>query len=110
MPFRKYLLIDSVDSAQILALIFFCLNPVYCVSLQKGQKFGHLLSEKINPSNFNHCNSLLIQPQFFFNRIEFAHPENFSYLARSYLKCGIFVQLTENKPLPSRYLFSYTKM
>jgi len=52
----------------------------------------------------------LIQPQFFFNRIEFAHPENFSYLARSYLKCGIFVQLTENKPLPSRYLFSYTKM
>lgn len=28
MPFRKYLLIDSVDSAQILALNFFCLYPV----------------------------------------------------------------------------------
>lgn len=70
MPFRKYLLIDSVDSAQILALNFFCLYPVYCVSLQKGQKFGHLLSEKINPSNFNHCNSLLIQPFFLrLNRI-----------------------------------------
>lgn len=109
MPFRKYLLIDSVDSAQILALNFFCLYPVYCVSLQKGQKFGHLLSEKINPSNFNHCNSLLIQP-FFLRSNKICHPENFSYLARGYLTCGIFVQLTENKSLPSRYLFSIKAM
>ena len=35
---------------------------------------------------------------------KFARSENFSYLAVGYLKCGIFVQLTENKPLPSRYL------
>ena len=41
---------------------------------------------------------------------KFARSENFSYLAVGYLKCGIFVQLTENKPLPFRYLLSYTKM
>ena len=39
---------------------------------------------------------------------KFARSENFSYLAVGYLKCGIFVQLTENKPLPFRYLLSYT--
>lgn len=41
---------------------------------------------------------------------EIARSENFSYLAVGYLKCGIFVQQTENKPLPFRYLLSYTKM
>lgn len=41
---------------------------------------------------------------------ETARSENFSYLAVGYLKCGIFVQQTENKPLPFRYLLSYTKM
>ncbi len=39
----------------------------------------------------------------------FAFSGNNSYLAIGYLKCGIFVQLAENKPLPSRYLSSYTK-
>ena len=37
---------------------------------------------------------------------KFARSENFSYLAVGYLKCCIFVQLTENKPLPFRYLLS----
>ena len=41
---------------------------------------------------------------------QFARSANFSYLVIGYLKCGIFVQSTENKPLPSRYLFSYAKM
>lgn len=37
MPFRKYLLIDSVDSAQILALIFFA-YILYIVYLYKRVK------------------------------------------------------------------------
>ena len=39
----------------------------------------------------------------------FVNTEKYLYLAKGYLICGIFVQLTENKPLLSRYLFSYIK-
>mgnify|MGYP002534445703 FL=1 len=39
----------------------------------------------------------------------FVNTEKYLYLAKRYLICGIFVQLTENKPLLSRYLFSYIK-
>ena len=34
---------------------------------------------------------------------------NCAYLALGYLKRGIWAQEAENKPLPSRYLFSYIK-
>ena len=39
----------------------------------------------------------------------FVNTEKYLYLAKGYLICGIFVQLTENKPLLSSYLFSYIK-
>ena len=39
----------------------------------------------------------------------FVNTEKYLYLAKGYLICGIFVQLTENKPLLSRYLVSYIK-
>lgn len=39
----------------------------------------------------------------------FVNTEKYLYLAKGYLICGIFVQLIENKPLLSRYLFSYIK-
>lgn len=39
-----------------------------------------------------------------------SNPYFFSYLAISYLKRGIRAQDAENKPLPSRYLFSYIKV
>lgn len=39
----------------------------------------------------------------------FVNTEKYLYLAKGYLICGIFVQLIDNKPLLSRYLFSYIK-
>ena len=45
---------------------------------------------------------------FFFNRTESANSKK-SYLAVGYLKCGIWAQKAENKPLPFRYLLSYIK-
>ena len=39
----------------------------------------------------------------------FFNTEKYLYLAKGYLICGIFVQLIDNKPLLSRYLFSYIK-